>query len=171
MGERPTLRPDLRGLRRSAAPTPHRVPTAPEAALVGDGHNLQMDWRQPACGRRSCTPARQDLDVLELARRVDRAALEDWATWGQARHDYFRRPADLAAIDHVRRRTPRGGFLCSNMNFIPSANWLTYKERRNSHSVKMEYQTLTTCDRAQGFLLAKITWPSSGVPDRADRPD
>jgi hypothetical protein len=36
-------------------------------------------------------------------------ALEDWAKWGQARHDYFLRAADLARAIAFVAETPRGG--------------------------------------------------------------
>ena len=37
--------------------------------------------------------------------------LEDWAKWGQARHDYFLRAADLARAITFVAETPRGGFI------------------------------------------------------------
>jgi NAD(P)-dependent dehydrogenase (short-subunit alcohol dehydrogenase family) len=39
------------------------------------------------------------------------AMLEDWAKWGQARHDYFLRAADLARAITFVAQTPRGGFI------------------------------------------------------------
>ncbi len=47
-------------------------------------------------------------------------ALEDWAKWGQARHDYFLRPADLARAIAFVAETPRGGFVAS-MELQPEA--------------------------------------------------
>src|SRR5437764_1039655 len=47
-------------------------------------------------------------------------ALEDWAKWGQARHDYFLRPADLARCIAFVAETPRGGFI-ANMEMQPEA--------------------------------------------------
>jgi NAD(P)-dependent dehydrogenase (short-subunit alcohol dehydrogenase family) len=41
------------------------------------------------------------------------AALDDWATWGQARHSYFLRAADLARAIGFVVETPRGGFVTS----------------------------------------------------------
>lgn len=35
--------------------------------------------------------------------------LEDWAKWGQARHNYFLRPSDLARAIAFVAETPRGG--------------------------------------------------------------
>ena len=47
-------------------------------------------------------------------------ALADWAKWGQARHDYFLRPADLARAIAFVAETPRGGFI-ANMELQPEA--------------------------------------------------
>jgi hypothetical protein len=47
-------------------------------------------------------------------------ALEDWAKWGQARHDYFLRAADLARAISFVAETPRGGFIAS-MELQPEA--------------------------------------------------
>ena len=47
-------------------------------------------------------------------------ALEDWATWGQARHSYFLRAADLARAIAFVAQTPRGGFIAS-MELQPEA--------------------------------------------------
>lgn len=46
--------------------------------------------------------------------------LEDWAKWGQARHDYFLRPSDLARAIAFVAETPRGGFVTS-MEIQPEA--------------------------------------------------
>lgn len=46
--------------------------------------------------------------------------LEDWAKWGQARHDYFLRAADLARAVAFVAETPRGGFVTS-MEIQPEA--------------------------------------------------
>jgi NAD(P)-dependent dehydrogenase (short-subunit alcohol dehydrogenase family) len=47
-------------------------------------------------------------------------ALEDWAKWGQARHDYFLRASDLARAITFVAETPRGGFI-ANMELQPEA--------------------------------------------------
>ncbi|MGB8404759.1 MAG: SDR family oxidoreductase [Mycobacterium sp.] len=47
-------------------------------------------------------------------------ALEDWAKWGQARHSYFLRAADLARAITFVAETPRGGFI-ANMELQPEA--------------------------------------------------
>jgi NAD(P)-dependent dehydrogenase (short-subunit alcohol dehydrogenase family) len=46
--------------------------------------------------------------------------LADWAKWGQARHDYFLRAADLARAIVFVAETPRGGFITS-MEIQPEA--------------------------------------------------
>ena len=47
-------------------------------------------------------------------------ALEDWAKWGQARHSYFLRAADLARAVAFVAETPRGGFVAT-MELQPEA--------------------------------------------------
>ncbi len=47
-------------------------------------------------------------------------ALEDWAKWGQARHDYFLRASDLARAITFVAETPRGAFI-ANMELQPEA--------------------------------------------------
>lgn len=47
-------------------------------------------------------------------------ALEDWAKWGQARHSYFLRAADLARAIAFVAETPRGGLVVS-MELQPEA--------------------------------------------------
>ena len=54
-------------------------------------------------------------------------ALEDWAKWGQARHDYFLRASDLARAITFVADTPRGGFV-ANMELQPEAP--SIKERQ-----------------------------------------
>jgi NAD(P)-dependent dehydrogenase (short-subunit alcohol dehydrogenase family) len=46
--------------------------------------------------------------------------LEDWAKWGQARHDYFLRASDLARAIAFAAETPRGGCIVS-MEVQPEA--------------------------------------------------
>ncbi|GFG66211.1 short-chain dehydrogenase [Mycobacterium kubicae] len=56
-------------------------------------------------------------------------ALEDWAKWGQARHDYFLRASDLARAIAFVAETPRGGFVVS-MELQPEAPLFTTKDRQ-----------------------------------------
>ncbi|WP_343602084.1 SDR family oxidoreductase [Mycobacterium sp.] len=46
--------------------------------------------------------------------------LQDWAKWGQARHNYFLRASDLARAIAFVAETPRGGFVTS-MELQPEA--------------------------------------------------
>jgi NAD(P)-dependent dehydrogenase (short-subunit alcohol dehydrogenase family) len=56
-------------------------------------------------------------------------ALEDWAKWGQARHDYFLRASDLARAITFVAETPRGGFVV-NMELQPEAPLAENKDRQ-----------------------------------------
>src|SRR6201997_5471526 len=56
-------------------------------------------------------------------------ALEDWAKWGQARHDYFLRASDLARAIAFVAETPRGGFVV-NMEIQPEAPLSDTKDRQ-----------------------------------------
>ena len=56
-------------------------------------------------------------------------ALEDWAKWGQARHDYFLRASDLARAITFVAETPTGGFV-ANMELQPEAPLTATKERQ-----------------------------------------
>ena len=56
-------------------------------------------------------------------------ALEDWAKWGQARHDYFLRAGDLARAIAFVAETPRGGFVV-NMEIQPEAPLADNKQRQ-----------------------------------------
>jgi NAD(P)-dependent dehydrogenase (short-subunit alcohol dehydrogenase family) len=56
-------------------------------------------------------------------------ALEDWAKRGQARHDYFLRPADIARCIAFVAETPRGGFI-ANMEMQPEAPLASVKDRQ-----------------------------------------
>ena len=57
-------------------------------------------------------------------------ALEDWAKWGQARHSYFLRAADLARAITFVAETPRGGFI-ANMELQPEAPLAEAKDRQS----------------------------------------
>src|ERR1700756_2470285 len=56
-------------------------------------------------------------------------ALEDWAKWGQARHDYFLRASDLARAITFVAETPRGGYI-ANMELQPEAPLADTKDRQ-----------------------------------------
>ena len=104
---------------------------AAKAALDRDGH-------QPADGARGHRGARvdrasgsdEDRDGLESAAESIGPVLEDWAKWGQARHDYFLRASDLARAIAFVAETPRGGFVVS-MEVQPEAPLPASKIVRN----------------------------------------
>lgn len=56
-------------------------------------------------------------------------ALEDWAKWGQARHNYFLRASDLARAITFVAETPRGGFVVT-MELQPEAPLTEAAERQ-----------------------------------------
>ncbi|BCI85286.1 SDR family oxidoreductase [Mycobacterium persicum] len=55
-------------------------------------------------------------------------ALQDWAKWGQARHNYFLRASDIARAITFVAETPRGGFVV-NMELQPEAPLANAAER------------------------------------------
>ncbi|MBV9090186.1 MAG: SDR family oxidoreductase [Mycobacteriaceae bacterium] len=55
--------------------------------------------------------------------------LEDWAKWGQARHDYFLRASDLARAIAFVTETPRGGFIVQ-MELQPEAPLADVEDRQ-----------------------------------------
>jgi NADP-dependent 3-hydroxy acid dehydrogenase YdfG len=55
--------------------------------------------------------------------------LEDWARWGQARHDYFLRAADLARAITFVAETPRGGFI-AELEIQPEAPLADVEDRQ-----------------------------------------
>lgn len=66
---------------------------------------------------------------MELPAEKIGPALEDWAKWGQARHDYFLRAADLAQAITFVAETPRGGFI-ANMELQPEAPLADNRDRQ-----------------------------------------
>ena len=58
-------------------------------------------------------------------------ALEDWAKWGQARHDYFLRASDLARAITFVAETPRGGFI-AELELQPEAPLADAKDRQKT---------------------------------------
>src|ERR1700676_778700 len=94
---------------------------AAKAALVAMVTNLQMELE--GTGVRASIvhpgPTKTNMGWTLPAESVG-PALEDWAKWGQARHDYFLRAADLARAIAFVAETPRGGFV-ANMELQPEA--------------------------------------------------
>lgn len=94
---------------------------AAKAALVAMVNNFQMELE--GTGVRASIvhpgPTRTGMGWSLPAEKIG-PALEDWAKWGQARHDYFLRASDLARAITFVAETPRGGFV-ANMELQPEA--------------------------------------------------
>ncbi|NTY59412.1 SDR family oxidoreductase [Mycolicibacterium sphagni] len=94
---------------------------AAKAALVAMVTNFQMELE--GTGVRASIvhpgPTKTSMGWSLPAEKIA-PALEDWAKWGQARHDYFLRAADLARAITFVAETPRGGFIAS-MELQPEA--------------------------------------------------
>jgi NADP-dependent 3-hydroxy acid dehydrogenase YdfG len=103
---------------------------AAKAALVAMVTNLQMELE--GTGVRASIvhpgPTKTSMGWSLPAEDVG-PALEDWAKWGQARHDYFLRAADLARAITFVVETPRGGFIAS-MELQPEAPLADKKDRQ-----------------------------------------
>jgi len=103
---------------------------AAKAGLVAMVTNLQMELE--GTGVRASIvhpgPTRTAMGWSLPAEAIG-PALEDWAKWGQARHDYFLRAADLARAITFVAETPRGGFVV-NMELQPEAPLTATKERQ-----------------------------------------
>lgn len=103
---------------------------AAKAALVAMVTNLQMELE--GTGVRASIvhpgPTKTSMGWSLPADKIG-PALEDWAKWGQARHDYFLRAADLGRAIRFVAETPRGGFI-ANMELQPEAPLATTKERQ-----------------------------------------
>ncbi|MGF2944519.1 SDR family oxidoreductase [Mycobacterium sp. Lab-001] len=94
---------------------------AAKAALVAMVTNFQMELE--GTGVRASIvhpgPTKTSMGWSLPAEKIG-PALQDWARWGQARHDYFLRAADLARAITFVAETPRGGFI-ANMELAPEA--------------------------------------------------
>ncbi|OBJ48496.1 SDR family oxidoreductase [Mycobacterium sp. 1423905.2] len=103
---------------------------AAKAALLAMVTNLQMELE--GTGVRASIvhpgPTKTSMGWSLPADKIG-PALEDWAKWGQARHDYFLRAADLARAITFVAETPRGGFI-ANMELQPEAPLAAIKERQ-----------------------------------------
>ncbi|VBA59048.1 SDR family oxidoreductase [Mycobacterium attenuatum] len=65
-------------------------------------------------------------------------ALQDWAKWGQARHNYFLRASDIARAITFVAETPRGGFVV-NIELQPEAPLAAAAER---HQLRVDEKAL-----------------------------
>jgi NAD(P)-dependent dehydrogenase (short-subunit alcohol dehydrogenase family) len=94
---------------------------AAKAALVAMVTNLQMELEGTGVRASIVHPGPTKTSMgWSLPAELIGPALEDWAKWGQARHDYFLRAADLARAIAFVAETPRGGFIVS-MEVQPEA--------------------------------------------------
>ncbi|BCI55319.1 short-chain dehydrogenase [Mycolicibacterium litorale] len=94
---------------------------AAKAALVAMVTNYQMELEGTGVRASIVHPGPTKTSMgWSLPAELIGPALEDWAKWGQARHDYFLRAADLARAITFVAETPRGGFI-ANMELQPEA--------------------------------------------------
>jgi NADP-dependent 3-hydroxy acid dehydrogenase YdfG len=103
---------------------------AAKAALVSMVTNLQMELEGTGVRASIVHPGPTKTSMgWSLPAEAIGPALEDWAKWGQARHDYFLRAADLARCIAFVAETPRGGFIVS-MEIQPEAPLANGPEER-----------------------------------------
>src|ERR1700755_1044240 len=103
---------------------------AAKAALVAMVTNLQMELEGSGVRASIVHPGPTKTAMgWSLPAESIGPALEDWAKWGQARHDYFLRPQDLARAIAFVAETPRGGFIAS-MELQPEAPLGAHKPRQ-----------------------------------------
>jgi NADP-dependent 3-hydroxy acid dehydrogenase YdfG len=94
---------------------------AAKAALVAMVTNFQMELEGTGVRASIVHPGPTKTSMgWSLPAEAIGPALEDWAKWGQARHDYFLRASDLARAITFVAETPRGGFI-ANMELQPEA--------------------------------------------------
>src|SRR5271165_4258933 len=94
---------------------------AAKAALVSMVTNLQMELEGTGVRASIVHPGPTKTGMgWSLPPESIGPMLEDWAKWGQARHDYFLRACDLARAIAFVAETPRGGFIAS-MEIQPEA--------------------------------------------------
>ncbi|MCH9667709.1 MAG: SDR family oxidoreductase [Actinomycetia bacterium] len=102
---------------------------AAKAALVAMVHNLQMELEGTGVRASIVHPGPTKTAMgWSLPAELIGPALEDWAKWGQARHNYFLRAADLARAITFVAETPRGGYI-ANMELQPEAPLATAQEQ------------------------------------------
>jgi len=87
---------------------------AAKAGLVAMVTNLQMELEGTGVRASIVHPGPTKTGMgWSLPAELVGPALEDWAKWGQARHGYFLRAADIARAITFVAQTPRGGFIVS----------------------------------------------------------
>lgn len=103
---------------------------AAKAALVAMVTNLQMELEGTGVRASIVHPGPTKTAMgWSLPAESIGPALEDWAKWGQARHNYFLRASDLARAIAFVAETPRGGFVV-NMELQPEAPLAEATEHR-----------------------------------------
>ncbi|OBG82550.1 short-chain dehydrogenase [Mycobacterium sp. E802] len=103
---------------------------AAKAALVAMVNNYQMELEGTGVRASIVHPGPTKTAMgWSLPAELIGPALEDWAKWGQARHDYFLRADDLARAIAFVAETPRGGFI-ANMELQPEAPLADVKDRQ-----------------------------------------
>src|SRR5882757_8022465 len=103
---------------------------AAKAALVAMVTNLQMELEGTGVRASIVHPGPTKTNMgWSLPAEAIGPALEDWAKWGQARHDYFLRPQDLARAIAFVAETPRGSFI-ANMELQLEAPLADQKDRQ-----------------------------------------
>lgn len=109
---------------------------AAKAGLTAMVTNLQMELEGTGVRASVVHPGPTQTSMgWSLPPEAISAALEDWARWGQARHSYFLRAADLARAIVFVAETPRGGIVAS-MELQPEAPLDTESEDRR----KLQYR-------------------------------
>ncbi|MGO8770635.1 MAG: SDR family oxidoreductase [Mycobacterium sp.] len=94
---------------------------AAKAGLIAMVTNLQMELEGTGVRASLVHPGPTKTGMgWSLPPELVGPAIEDWAKWGQARHDYFLRASDLARAITFVAETPRGGFIVS-MEVQPEA--------------------------------------------------
>src|SRR6201986_3546153 len=103
---------------------------AAKAGLTAMVTNLQMELEGTGVRASIVHPGPTKTGMVwSLPAEAIGPALEDWAKWGQARHDYFLRAADLARALAFVAETPRGGFI-ANLEVQPEAPLAVAKDRQ-----------------------------------------
>ena len=101
-----------------------------KAALVAMVNNYQMELEGTGVRASIVHPGPTKTSMgWSLPAELIGPALEDWAKWGQARHDYFMRADDLARAITFVAETPRGHYI-ANMELQPEAPLAATKDRQ-----------------------------------------
>ncbi|MBX7432046.1 SDR family oxidoreductase [Mycobacterium sp. Y57] len=121
---------------------------AAKAALVAMVTNFQMELEGTGVRASIVHPGPTKTAMgWSLPAELIGPALEDWAKWGQARHDYFLRAADLARAITFVAETPRGGFIAS-MELQPEAPLASAAQERQQ--LKLDEEKLSGASEATG---------------------